>query len=273
MEWNGYQISLRLLSPLHIGWRKSGNLQQTRPYVTGRALWGALTARLTRDQRHNDYETVGKLVDEQLAFTYFYPSDCEDKVMLWPWGEGWDEFAWKYLSSYVSTSLVDGHAAEEGSLHETEFISPRTRAGGQVYLVGYVFARDNCQLKWCEALSRLQIGGERGYGWGRLGLEFPCDQKPIRRNDACFQHFELVGGSDKPTLKATSNSARLLAHAIPIDHEVASEVEPLLGRVTDKEGRFGQAHSVAEICWKPGKTISTDTKFSIGSKGLWKMVV
>src|SRR5437588_6306984 len=74
MAWTAYQVSFRLLSPLHIGWRKLGNLQQTRPYVTGRTLLGALTARITREQGSNEYTEIGKLVDKQLTFTYFYPS-------------------------------------------------------------------------------------------------------------------------------------------------------------------------------------------------------
>ena len=45
MAWRAYKIVLRLRSPLHIGRGKVGNLQRTRPYVAGRNLWGALTAR------------------------------------------------------------------------------------------------------------------------------------------------------------------------------------------------------------------------------------
>jgi hypothetical protein len=271
MEWKGYQISLRLLSPLHIGWRKSGNLQQTRPYVTGRALWGALTARLTRDQQHNDYVGVGKQVDQQLAFTYFYPSDIEDRVRLWPWDEEWDEFAWTYLSSYVSTSLADGHAAEEGSLHETEFISPSTRDGKQVYLTGYIFARKDCQLHWCDALQRLQIGGERGYGWGRLMLLADCGKKTVSK-DARFQDFKFVEGTDTPILEAVSREAKLLAHAIADINEAAGEIEPLIGRETDSIGRFGHLHSKPKVCWKPGKSVSEGDKFSIGSRGFWEKI-
>jgi hypothetical protein len=49
MNWIGYRVVFRLRSPLHIGWRKAGNVQVTRPYLTGRSFWGALTERLVRD--------------------------------------------------------------------------------------------------------------------------------------------------------------------------------------------------------------------------------
>jgi hypothetical protein len=271
MEWKAYQIGFRLLSPLHIGWRKSGNLQQTRPYVTGRALWGALTARLTRESGKANYEEVGKQVDEQLAFTYLYPSTKADQVTLWPWERDWDEFAWTYLGSYVSTALEDGRKGEDGSLHETEFISPRTRDGGRVYLTGYLFVRDN----YAEALLRrvlknLQMGGERGYGWGWLAPEFAYDTKPIKQGDPCFQDFKFAGGTSRPILEANSKTARLLAHTVIDNESAAGEIEPLLGRITDGAGRFGQTPSPAETCWKPGKTVAASDRFAINPKGLWK---
>jgi hypothetical protein len=283
MAWTAQQIRFRLLSPMHIGWRKSGNLQQTRPYVTGCALWGALTARLAREawRANNEavgewYKKVGEWVDERLAFTYFYPSDCPDRVRLWPWEESWDEFAWTYLGSYVSTSLADGHAAEEGSLHETEFIAPRTRDDNPVYLLGYIFQREDWRelaLDLDAALNKLQIGGERGYGWGRLAL---CKEKNSFAEAAgCFQMFEFDtdANADRPVLTAASDDARLPAHALPNSETAAAEIEPLLGRLTDKDGRFGQSPSKADICWKPGKPVSSGDRFSIERKGLWKKVL
>ncbi len=79
---------------MHMGWRKLGNLQQTRPYVTGRSLWGAFTARLTREFGQNSYEKVGDQVDHDLAFTYFYPSVNEEKVKVWPWPKLEYEYYW-----------------------------------------------------------------------------------------------------------------------------------------------------------------------------------
>lgn len=117
MSWKSYRVIFRLYSPLHIGWRKLGNLQQTRHYVTGKVLWGAFTARMTRDLPElGNYECVGARVNNELAFSYFYPAVGE-RVNAWPWDDP-DEFAWHYLGSYASTSLdYSRNAAEEGSLH------------------------------------------------------------------------------------------------------------------------------------------------------------
>ena len=209
MTWIANRVTFRLLSPMHIGWRKLGNLQQTRPYVTGRSLWGALTARLTREHRSKDYEGMGKKVDEQLAFTYFYPSTSKDTdaVELWPWEDDWDKFAWAFLGSYASTALENGRSAEAGSLHETEFIAPYTRDEEPVYLVGYIFEREDCQLDWQSALNKLQLGGERSYGWGRVGLEKPYDEI---KDNICFG-YELDCNGDHPKIKVLKDR-ELLAH-------------------------------------------------------------
>ena len=285
MTWTAYPVTLRVLSPIHIGWRKIGNLQQTRPYVTGRSLWGALTARLTRDLGSNNYPHIGDLVDKHLAFTYFYPSIEPGVVTLWPWSEPWeqwDQFAWTFLGSYASTALADGRSAEAGSLHETECIAPRTRTGQQVYLVGYVFEQDSqaIGLRWQCVLSRLQLGGERSYGWGRVQLKEAC--QPITNPE--YYGFEIILDQERPVLRAKEKGARLLAHTrvstargnssnqnqiVRQDREVA--IEPLIGRETNgKTGFGGELSKQAEICWVPGGKVGKDEQFQILKRGIWE---
>jgi len=133
MNWIGYRVVFRLRSPLHIGWRKVGNVQVTRPYLTGRSFWGALTERLARDTmartgqiatNSNGYREVGKQVNEVLAFTYFYPAlqSGNNYQVVWPWDDE-RTFRHRFLSSYQSTALIyPAHSAAEGSLHEIEYL-------------------------------------------------------------------------------------------------------------------------------------------------------
>lgn len=264
MVWKAYLVSFRLLSPMHIGWRKLGNLQQTRPYVTGRNLWGALTARLTRELGGSNYQEIGEQIDTQLAFTYFYPSKQPEEVSLWPWGEKRDEFAWAFLGSYASTALEDSHSAEPGSLHETEFIAVRTRDAQQVYMVGYIFEKSDCQLDWKSALGKLQLGGERGYGWGRVEGKW----KEVKDN-RCFD-YDLDCEGDYPLLTA-SEEVQLLAHLRASDIPMEGIIEPLVGRETETNtGSFGKTLSKAEICWTPGSKVIMDGKFLIKKRGIWE---
>ncbi len=273
MTWTAYQVSLRLLSPMHIGWRKLGNLQQTRPYVTGRTLWGAFTSRLTREQKHGDYNKSGEDVDQQLAFTYFYPSIDPSAISLWPWpAERWDEFVWMFLGSYASTALENGHSSEAGSLHETEYIAQYTRNGEPVYLVGYIFEKEGCSLDWQDALDKLRLGGERSYGWGRVRLGH-CEKLKNRK----YFSYEVDYKSEHPLLTALKDT-QLLAHTIASDADVSDKdssrgvaIEPFLGRETRKErGGFGASFSDPKICWVPGGKVKEGETFQILEKGIWK---
>jgi hypothetical protein len=273
MGWIGFKIILRLRSPLHVGAGQVGNVQRARPYVGGRALWGALTARLTRDcpELGGDYVAVGCRVNEELAFTYLYPASGE-QVQPWPWGEGSDEFAWRYLHSYASTALDYGsRAAQEGSLHEVEFIAPYTRCGRPVSLVGYIFEREGATLPWRQALARLQLGGERGYGWGRVALA----AEPARE-EIIFGHYALEAGGERPVLRAEGgDQVPLLAHTLACDQGHAGAVaargtiEPLVGRETKEAGRFGGVPSPALICWAPGATVAKETRLAVAPYGVW----
>jgi len=262
LEWRPYLVALRLISPMHIGWRKIGNVQQTRPYVSGRNIWGALTSRLVRDQGDSNYEAIGRSVDEELRFTYFYPSFSPEKIDIWPWGNSLDYYSWNYLKSYVSTALND-KTAEDSALHETEFISPRSRKGCPVYLVGYLFEREDCILRWKKALEQLQLGGERGYGWGRTQI----NSEP-KLSDKCFDHDILKNGSS-PTIKMTTNAC-VLAHVLATSTNIKGCIEPLVGRITSERSGFGGEISKANICWAPGSCIKKDSLFRIRPKGIWE---
>ena len=285
MPCRAYRIRLRLLGPLHVGAGQAGNIQRTRPYVTGRAFWGALTARVTRDRYPHsddqDYERVGREIHHQLAFSYFYlVGEKDEAVQVWPWGETADEFAWRYLGSYASTALEHGAGgALAGSLHEVEFIAPTTRDGDRVHLLGYVFEQPEAAQSWREALGRLQLGGERGYGWGRvspLGSPEPVDGQPI------FEHYRLMGEVWPPVLEAQSTEHRrvpLLAHTLAAAEDgrgvlaqAEGAVEPLVGRETTASGAFRAGPSEARICWAPGATVGAGTRITIAHCGIWHAV-
>ncbi len=314
--WIAYEVAFQLLAPLHIGWRKVGNLMQTRPYVTAKNIWGALTARLARDRAEGqgrkanpqDYRRVGEEVGESLAFTYLFPALAPDPLeALYPvqagdgpvFGRGRlsvELFDYLLLDTCSSTALDDKrYAAEEGSLHEVEMIRPRTRPldgtslGGQygadadalgasTYLVGYVLVRDGGPRGWLDAWERLQIGGERRYGWGRVSLA----RCVLTTSERLFGLFHLVEPIvDRPILLAGAEGPAL-AHTLAAEFDdarplasVAGTVEPLVGRETrlDEKPGFGAIPSQPRICWTPGATIPRGARIAIGHYGIWEAAV
>lgn len=268
-NWTPYLVIFKLLSPMHVGWRKIGNLQQTRPYVIGKTMWGAMTACLANQTIEKDYKKMGEDVDDQLAFTYFYPTINEKEVnnFHFPW-YNWDDFSWKYLGSYVSTALQKGRGAEEGSLHEIEFISPITRDDESVFLIGYIFEKEGCTLLWKDVLNILQLGGERGYGWGRVE-HLPLIE--IKINETIFG-LEYMNNqkTNRPHLIVPENT-KLFAHTYADNLNAIGTIEPVVGRETDQlTGNFGKNCSSAQICWTPESKIKERVSIQIEKKGLWR---
>ncbi len=300
MSWKLYQLAFQLKSPLHIGWRKVGNLNQSRPYVPGKVVWAALTARLTRNGfistdenfiRENAYERTGNLLKHYMAFSYLFPSLKKDatKVLMPKYESGQlkygdkteSEFQYLVMDSYASTSLdYSMRSAEEGSLHETEFIRPTTRKDNgdvtNVYLVGYLVIKDGFQDQLTmdnlqKILNQIQLGGERRYGWGRVAL-IKCELKDEK---IVFQDWQLEkNGESEPLKIKCRNDSYLPAHALatPDTHEIAGietgAIEPLVGRETSAADGFGRNISKARICWTPGTRVKKGFSANIGEYGI-----
>jgi len=284
MAWRAYRVVFCLRAPLHIGWSKVGNLQRTRPYVIGRSLWGALTMRLTRDAANDkkpaddskDYQQFGIQVNENLAFTYFYlaTKSKNDYQIAWPWKDE-SLFRRRFLSSYSGTALdYPQQSAAEGTLREVEFIAPRTLDTGEsVFLIGHVLESENCTLGWKDACTRLQLGGERGYGWGTLELMEISQSE----HQELFSVAELTLDRDKarPTISLKSNTP-ILAHTLAEGILAEGTVEPLVGRewrsYNDANRYAGQHVEFNGICFAPGSIVQKDLKFQISYFGLWKAI-
>jgi hypothetical protein len=243
-----------------------GNLQATRPYVPGRVLWAALTARLTRNLgmgcREEEYRSTGQNLLENLRFGYLWPSQ-DGQNPCYPWDDP-DEFDYHFLNSYVSTALdYDKQGAQDGSLHEAEFIMPRTRQGQPVYLTSWLWARDDSlESTWQQALGQVMLGGERRYGWGRVKLVsewIPLDN-PVIPNPEGFTW-------NKP----------IPAHCRVVGDPIADwsgEVEPLVGWEAKEGGARKALTAQVTAAYAPGAKGSEDNTLqaSITAEyGLWEV--
>jgi hypothetical protein len=267
MTWQKYDLIFRLCAPLHIGWRKTGNLMQTRGYVPGKNQWAALTARLTRASGRGAegqaYVAIGEAVQRHFRFTYLYPalSVGDGYPMHYPWEA---DFAYLFLDSYASAALnYDSQSAEDGLLHETELIAPCTRTGDPVYLIGSLYVQNNLQSpldQWREALGKLQLGGEQGYGWGRVALVSATPKE--------YSEDEPKG----EVATDQKGQSYLTAHLIASNTTgVSGPIEPLIGweRNNSHGDRTWKFSNNAAICYAPGSRVTTASAFRIGPYGVW----
>ncbi len=310
MNWQAYRLTFQLHSPLHIGYHDVGNLLRTRSYVPARTVWGALIAQLTCLQGPQSHAAFRERVNSSVRFSYFYPAlerekpeaafyPCFDsesqQIRFGALNETMTQEAFEglFLTSYASTALNPFQSsAEDGSLHEVECLSPVVREDKQskpVFLIGYLFLKpehDDLRQQIEQVLNRMQLGGERTYGFGKVTGTLV----PVQTGEHLFGLYEFdVSESSSPQIRAKQDSALspLLAHACTDKLPQASgDIEPVVGRAwnhttqtyalsaigrewNETTKKFDVEHSI--LCWTPGTVISEKKTFEITKQGIWKV--
>jgi hypothetical protein len=278
MGWTMYTAIYELRSPLHIGYHKAGNVQRTRYYIPARNLWGAVTEALTRrgfstaDAPQGDYQKIGEWVRAHCAFGYWFIQ--ENGSSLYPKYDGGKlkyghmtaaDFERRYLDAHVTTALHPSTtSAEEGSLHEVEFIAPYNRDGVQTHVGGCVFLDETAQasLDWGRWLSDLRVGGERRYGFGMLRLAEMGLANDSQTDRTSTRPSQFVRKGDP-----------LLAHTVIASSiRVCGQIEPLVGRMTSQSHAFGSDLTPGIVCWTPGSVPMDDVQVQFEPEGHWRIV-
>lgn len=287
MPWHAYRLVYRLESPMHIGWRKTGNLMQTRLYVPGRNWWGVATSHLAKWVYSGDYQTAGAFVQENLIFGYFFLTDNpRDNKPCIPHQSQNDELERRFVRSLTSTAIdASSNTATEGQLHEVEFVVPHIARDGQeagrVFLVGHLFARAGEQVR-CEAnevyvddaplltmvLQQIRIGGERRYGSGQIQYyrEYTVSYKPDDPSPKMFEYSLNLDG-EKPQVTVSAKQP-LPAHVLTDNVQAIGEIEPFQGREWHANSGPGNTLSTVRICWAPGTIVQEEVVVTICSMGI-----
>ncbi|MDI9609358.1 MAG: hypothetical protein QFX34_03660 [Candidatus Verstraetearchaeota archaeon] len=243
------------------------------------------------------YEEVGNALNNNTRFSYFYVSSCGNLfIPRYDHKDGLkygsltiDAFENRFIFSHISTALEKSlKSAEEGSLHEVEFIRHVEPSSPMkpVEFKGYFFAKESSiQLtpnNWIELEKlnglEIQVGGERSYGFGKLviaGMERAAETT----DSSLFGDPDLeVALNDKPILRAKKGTFTLYAHMLT---DCASsfktfqgDIEPVLGREWDREKGAGWSLKPAQICFVPGTRVEADgcVEMEITEQGLWKLL-
>jgi len=300
MSFTWYEVRYQAMSPLHLGYHKLGMVQRTRPYIPGRALWGAVTNNLSREIAGSgapDYQGVGKLVHQGLRFTYFFPWLDAESGALAPWfardAAGYSELSYgvkkatmepvlharefERLFLYASGQTAvspDSQTAQDATLHETEYLAhqvryPENRPVRPVYFLGYLGVGTDfppADQLW-PAIRDLAVGGERSYGCGRLRL---TQYRKLPSGDSFFNWGAgtlLSGGQEVSWCPGWPVPAHVEMTA---QLKMVGDVEPLIGRETLARG-FGQELSRGIPCWVPGSVSTCAQAFTIGAYGIWRL--
>lgn len=287
--WKWYRVELEPVSPLHIGWHDLAFIQRTRCYIPARNAWAVVVSRLAPTAGGGDLRSMyrgakGKVKDN-VRFTPLFPLvDGErlsprydgEKGMLWgSWSVA--ELESEFLFSRTSTALEAGSlTAEEGTLHESEFLSLVGRGKRRLGFFGYVAVREGFgseqvkgALEWCG------MGADRRYGWGLLRLR-RGEQGWREETGKLFEAVGVVEWEEEMVVEGSGSGWHLPAH---VDADSAKtglegELEVVSGRDWSERGS-GRTLVRARLCWAPGsRWVAGDGKrrFVVEPEGIWRQV-
>jgi len=300
MSWRLFKWTFRLKSPLYVGFHKVMHFYRTRPYVPGKPLWGAITAKLTPLLGLNDYLKVGEFLKKAIRPGYlypyiesnekselYYPKYTEKGLMFGPLQQ--NEFEKRFISSMASTAIeAQSLTAEDGMLHEVEFINPYTIDDEKpVFMSGFIWVREfsendislsirdkviitynGTKVEFKNQLAnRLQLGGERKYGFGLVELK---EFSEINNNG-----FDELPGTwseknDEVCIYLNKDNP-IWSHLLHFnDLKIKGNFEPLVGRDWNAETGAGKKLEQFGLCWSPGSILCEDRMFKVDESGIWK---
>lgn len=321
MSWACYKIHLKAKAPIHIGYgAELGMFSRTRYHIPAKNIWGSLTNLITKNIMKNYnpeiYQEVGKFINQNFKFSYFYPVEYEradgemrvQQVFAPNYEEkklkfgvckseekssiSLEEFERIFISSSASTGIDKGSkSAEEGSLHEIEFIREKINCNTEVkstVFVGYFFVRDispktkigrgEIEISFTDVievngvkLKEMWIGGEKSYGFGKVETNL---EKVEGREINLFDSGMLVDiDRNTPSIYCKNEHEIALSH---ISFEnldiklVRGDVEPLVGREWSEIGSGQKISENVRICISPGSQFICDANIVIGNFGIWE---
>ncbi|MGH7597330.1 MAG: hypothetical protein ACREOI_13335 [bacterium] len=303
MPWKTYFLRYRLVSPLHIGAPALGNVQRTLYYLPGKTLWGAATAMLTRrfinQLADQHYQKVGKFVEENIRFGYFFPEQNGQRFLprlvngqFFCGNLTKEEFEYRFLVSEASTAIEPTRFAQaDGTLHETEYLFPKSLQGQPappLYFSGYLYLQqerlgpddDVGALKQAndrdlmEMLCELFIGANRRMGAGKLLREGKVPDAEEGGN----LPLPTPGPNDWslpcPYLASHLKCAPNFEKA---QEKILGPIQPLVERIwaPSKNSRRGPGQDIttAVIAWAPGaRVLDEKLAFGVAAYGRWEVM-
>ena len=290
---NVYRIRYKAILPIHIGsGRKLGIINQTRYFIPATNIWGAISANLaqkdmeiTTNYSLKRYQEAGDFIKNNLIITNFYPV-IENQVCLPKFKEegfyygqySKYEFESLILDSYTSTAL-QMKTAEEGSLHEIEFLKNKVK-GKDLEFEGYIGIK-NDKIKeehgdvkilynenaffLKEIIENISVGGERKYGFGRLSLssQYPQQVEDIWKFQ--IEENKIIIGENKTT--------PFYINITNFNKKFIGDIEPIVGRLWIDDALSGRAGSGQEVskyglCVVPSSLILEKIKIELNAFGI-----
>ena len=212
-----YKLIFKQLQPIHIGIGRYGVISETRIFIPGWTMWGALTKKYNQLFENGDLSKNQKLFEE---ITCFYPAfESESfKPLLPQWKNGefylgsYSEtvFRAKFIDTYVSTSIVPlSRMAKDESLHEINIILPSIKKefsegiNKELFWVGILKVNAEVRKTFLKENNlELIVGGDSRYGFGKFLLTKIDETSELDEdfNNIYFSNFLSISLPEKEVI-------------------------------------------------------------------------
>ncbi|MBB6062779.1 hypothetical protein HNP65_001231 [Thermosipho japonicus] len=181
-----YKLVFKQVQPIHIGYKRYGVINETRVFIPGWTMWGALTN--IYGLYTGSYEDIDKVFEEISCFwpsfdkrgnNVLFLSLRDGKLYLGNFSE--EKFRTMFVDTIISTAISPVlRSAKDESLHEIDVILPRPREefvrelddNISLYWVGILNVKDQKLLSFLKSGLEIFVGGDIKYGLGLLKLEY-----------------------------------------------------------------------------------------------------
>jgi len=172
-----YKLIFKQKQPIHIGKFEWGVVSETKIFIPGWTMWGALVnAYITKNKIHD----ISKIEEIQRYFetiTNFFPSFDGENILEPKYKNGnfylgnysEEKFRYKYIKADFKTAVEPiSRKAKDEHLYEFEYIIP------EFYWIGLIKIKNEEIKNFFEGKKpEIFIGGDTKYGYGLLELEDP----------------------------------------------------------------------------------------------------
>ena len=175
-----YKLVFKQIQPIHIGFGSHGVVNETRIFIPGWTMWGALTKAYNLING-NELSQNQKLFENISCFYPNFDKEGNDENVLFPkfdkgnfylgnYSE--DNFRAKFVDTFILTAINPAtNTALDESLHELNIILPSVKANyreddkdeKQIYWVGIISLKEDVNIP-----NEIYIGGDARYGLGLM---------------------------------------------------------------------------------------------------------
>lgn len=273
------KLVFQQLSPIHIGKKNYGVISETRLFIPGWTMWGALVNACGKaeDASKERFKVLQSNFEKISCFFPLVEANCSENIPEVKFEKGYlfidgifeEELRLKLTDTYVSTAIESQSiSAKDESLHETEVFLPRTvfdkdnaKEVRNVFWVGILGVDDSSGIDtFIKSNPEVFVGGDSKYGFGRLKL---ISYKELKDNEK--KRYNI---SDDGKLKCSKDKALFL------DYVQADSSHILINGKTETVINYDFSGSSPEIsyynlCFTPGSELKLGQSQLILKKGVF----